>query len=109
MGLSLGSWLSYSVVEFTRVGGKCTFPGNGIGAGSGCDGQVLVLHDIIGMSGRSVPKFARQYADVRGAVRDAVTAYAADVRSGAFPSGAESFHGSPALRDGLEHGGSGGR
>jgi 3-methyl-2-oxobutanoate hydroxymethyltransferase len=92
-----------------RITAAIDVPTIGIGAGSGCDGQVLVLHDIIGMSGRSVPKFARQYADVRGVVRDAVTAYAADVRSGAFPSGAESFHGSPALRDGLEHGGSGGR
>jgi 3-methyl-2-oxobutanoate hydroxymethyltransferase len=76
-------------------------PTIGIGAGAACDGQVLVLHDIIGLSGRRAPKFVRQYADVRSVVRNAVGAFAADVRSGAFPSDAEAYHGSETLRDGL--------
>ena len=68
-------------------------PTIGIGAGAGCDGQVLVLHDLVGLSapGARTPRFVRRYADVGAVVRAAAAAYVADVRSGAFPSEAESF------------------
>ena len=67
-------------------------PTIGIGAGSRCDGQVLVYHDLLGIEDRLVPKFVRRYADVRSLSVAAITAYAADVRSGAFPNQQESYH-----------------
>jgi 3-methyl-2-oxobutanoate hydroxymethyltransferase len=77
----------------SRITDAIEIPTIGIGAGAGCDGQVLVLHDLIGLSGRTPPKFARKYADVSGVVRDAVSAFAHDVRSGAFPADSETYHG----------------
>jgi len=67
-------------------------PTIGIGAGMHTDGQVLVYHDLLGIEDRFVPKFVRRYADIKGASVDAVKAYAADVRSGAFPSHDEAYH-----------------
>jgi 3-methyl-2-oxobutanoate hydroxymethyltransferase len=67
-------------------------PTIGIGAGPGCDGQVLVFHDVLGIEDRIAPKFVRRYADVRTAAIAGLEAYAADVRSGAFPGPAESYH-----------------
>ncbi len=67
-------------------------PTIGIGAGPDCDGQVLVLHDLLGLEDRLAPKFVRRYADLRADGVAAIQAYAADVRSGAFPSAAESYH-----------------
>lgn len=67
-------------------------PTIGIGAGPHCDGQVLVFHDVLGIEDRFVPKFVRRYADVKTATVDALTAYGADVRSGAFPDHGESYH-----------------
>lgn len=75
--------------EVTRA---IDIPTIGIGAGPDCDGQVLVLHDILGLSSRVVPKFVRRYADLFAAARDAVASYSADVRSGAFPDEGESYH-----------------
>jgi 3-methyl-2-oxobutanoate hydroxymethyltransferase len=69
-------------------------PTIGIGAGPSCDGQVLVLHDVLGLSTRQAPKFVRRYADLAGATRDAVAAYAADVRANTFPAEAETYHAS---------------
>jgi 3-methyl-2-oxobutanoate hydroxymethyltransferase len=66
-------------------------PTIGIGAGPACDGQVLVFHDLLGFSDR-VPKFVRRYAELGQAATDAVAAYAADVRSGAFPADGETYH-----------------
>jgi len=63
-----------------------------IGAGAACDGQVLVLHDVLGLSTRTPPKFVRRYGDLASAARESIAAYAADVRSGAFPSDAETYH-----------------
>jgi 3-methyl-2-oxobutanoate hydroxymethyltransferase len=60
-------------------------PTIGIGAGAGCDAQVLVWQDMAGLSPRS-PKFAKRYADLAAVLRDAVTEFAADVSSGAFPT-----------------------
>jgi 3-methyl-2-oxobutanoate hydroxymethyltransferase len=57
----------------------------GIGAGAGTDGQVLVFHDLLGIFGGHAPKFVKRYADVRGEMVAGVSAYADEVRSGAFP------------------------
>jgi 3-methyl-2-oxobutanoate hydroxymethyltransferase len=70
-------------------------PTIGIGAGPWCDGQVLVLHDLVGLQDQLKPKFARRYAELKAAGVAAVAAFAADVRGGRFPSDAESFHLSP--------------
>ncbi len=67
-------------------------PTIGIGAGPHCDGQVLVFHDLLGLEDRLAPKFVRRYADQRTDAIAAIAAYAADVRTGAFPSDAESYH-----------------
>ena len=66
-------------------------PTIGIGAGPDCDGQVLVFHDLLGFNA-TVPKFVRRYAELGEAATAAVAAYAADVRSGAFPADAEVYH-----------------
>jgi 3-methyl-2-oxobutanoate hydroxymethyltransferase len=57
----------------------------GIGSGPDCDGQVLVTHDILGLSGASKPSFAKQYADLGQAIADAVRVFSEDVRAGRFP------------------------
>lgn len=67
-------------------------PTIGIGAGSRCDGQVLVFHDLLGIEDRVAPKFVRRYASLKDEAVAAIAAYAADVRGGRFPSDAESYH-----------------
>ena len=67
-------------------------PTIGIGAGRHCDGQVLVFHDLLGLEDRMAPKFVRRYADQKADAVAAMAAYADDVRTGAFPSDAESYH-----------------
>ncbi len=67
-------------------------PTIGIGAGPDCDGQVLVFHDLVGLTFGGVPKFARQYANVAETISRAVSEYCDDVRNGRFPSDAESYH-----------------
>jgi 3-methyl-2-oxobutanoate hydroxymethyltransferase len=67
-------------------------PTVGIGAGPGCDGQVLVYHDVLGIEDRITPKFVRRYASVGAASVEGLEAFAADVRSGAFPGPDESYH-----------------
>ncbi len=64
----------------------------GIGAGPDCDGQILVLHDILGLTFQPAAKFVRRYADLGAAMREAIGQYAADVREGRFPSDGESYH-----------------
>ncbi len=66
-------------------------PTIGIGAGNGCDGQVLVTNDLLGLHQTKVAKFVRRYADLGEAVSRAVKAYCADVRSANFPSDSESY------------------
>jgi len=66
-------------------------PTIGIGAGPHCDGQVLVLHDLLGVTPRTA-KFVRRYANLADDATAAVAAFAADVRSGAFPADAEVYH-----------------
>jgi 3-methyl-2-oxobutanoate hydroxymethyltransferase len=67
-------------------------PTIGIGAGPDCDGQVLVFHDVVGLTTGASPKFARQYANLSAEISRAVTEYCDDVRAGRFPSDAESYH-----------------
>jgi 3-methyl-2-oxobutanoate hydroxymethyltransferase len=67
-------------------------PTIGIGAGPECDGQILVLHDMLGLSFGPAPKFVRRYADLGAQIRQAVEHYAADVAAGEFPADAESYH-----------------
>jgi 3-methyl-2-oxobutanoate hydroxymethyltransferase len=67
-------------------------PTIGIGAGPDCDGQILVLHDMLGLTFQEPPKFARRYANVGEVISQAVREYCADVQSGNFPSDAESYH-----------------
>jgi 3-methyl-2-oxobutanoate hydroxymethyltransferase len=73
-------------------------PTIGIGAGPECDGQVLVLHDMLGVTFTQKPKFARRYAEVGEEIARAVREYCADVQSGRFPSDEESYHSSAAPR-----------
>lgn len=68
-------------------------PTIGIGAGPDCDGQILVLHDLLGLSPDKPPKFVRRYASLYELSRTAVAAYVRDVEVGRFPSDAESYHG----------------
>ena len=66
-------------------------PTIGIGAGPDCDGQVQVVHDIIGLFDDFIPKHARRYANVAEMIAEAVRRYAADVKSGGFPAAKESY------------------
>jgi 3-methyl-2-oxobutanoate hydroxymethyltransferase len=76
-------------------------PTIGIGSGKYCDGQVLVLHDIIGLYPRFVPKFAKRYADVGSSIRLALTEYATEVRRNTFPEEKHTFKMDEAERDKL--------
>ena len=67
-------------------------PTIGIGAGPDCDGQVLVIHDLLGLEDRIAPKFVRRYAALKADAVAAVAAFGADVRAGRFPSDEESYH-----------------
>jgi 3-methyl-2-oxobutanoate hydroxymethyltransferase len=66
-------------------------PTIGIGAGPDTDGQVLVFHDLLGLSNRAPPKFVRQYADLGSQITEAIGRFAQDVRSGGFPSESEGY------------------
>jgi len=83
----------------TELGSEITralkIPTIGIGAGPHCDGQVLVLHDLIGLSFGKPARFVRRYADVSGSIRDALKAFGKDVRAGSYPTAAESYAADP--------------
>jgi 3-methyl-2-oxobutanoate hydroxymethyltransferase len=68
-----------------RITAELTIPTIGIGAGPDCDGQVLVYHDLLGLTEGHLPRFVKRYANLSREIRDALEAYAAEVRSGAFP------------------------
>jgi 3-methyl-2-oxobutanoate hydroxymethyltransferase len=68
-----------------------SIPTIGIGAGVHCDIQVLVLHDMLGLSFGKQARFVRPYANLREVITDAVSRYAEDVRNGTYPSEAESY------------------
>ncbi|MBF0466855.1 MAG: 3-methyl-2-oxobutanoate hydroxymethyltransferase [Nitrospirae bacterium] len=70
---------------------KLSIPTIGIGAGAHCDGQILVLHDVIGLFERFMPKFAKRYANLKEEALKALCTYRDEVRGGVFPSEKESF------------------
>jgi 3-methyl-2-oxobutanoate hydroxymethyltransferase len=74
-----------------RITELLEIPTFGIGAGPGCDGQVLVYHDLLGLSEGHLPRFVKRYANLSAEIRDALTAYAEEVRSGAFPDEEHSY------------------
>jgi 3-methyl-2-oxobutanoate hydroxymethyltransferase len=84
-----------------RITEKLHIPTIGIGAGPDCDGQILVFHDLVGLTVGHTPKFVRHYANLSGEVSRAVSEYCSDVREGRFPSDAESYHSPAELRDNM--------
>ena len=74
-----------------EISAELAIPTIGIGAGAACDGQVLVYHDLLGLEERIAPRFVRRYAELGQESRQAIAAWALDVREGRFPSAAESF------------------
>ena len=68
-----------------EITARLRVPTIGIGAGPGCDGQVLVYHDLLGLTEGHLPRFVKRYANLSREIRDALEAYAADVRAGTFP------------------------
>lgn len=75
----------------TKVAQELTIPVIGIGAGGGVDGQVLVMHDMLGINKGFSPRFLRRYADLAGIMTSAVQNYISDVKSGDFPNSQESY------------------
>ena len=74
-----------------QVTGSIGIPTIGIGAGVGCDGQVLVLHDALGLNAGFRPRFLKQFADLEAVARAGVQAYAREVRAGTYPAPEHSF------------------
>ena len=74
-----------------EVSSSLTIPTIGIGAGVDCDGQVLVLHDMLGITQEFSPRFLRRYADLENTIDAAITSYISDVRAKSFPSDDESY------------------
>ena len=74
-----------------RITAELSIPTIGIGAGPHCDGQVLVIHDILGLCEKYSPKFVKKYADVKGMMTDAASRYIREVKGGEFPTEEHSF------------------
>ncbi len=75
----------------SAISGELTIPSIGIGAGAGCDGQVLVLYDLLGFYNGVTPRFVKHYLEGGASVRDAVARFAAEVRAGTFPGPEHEF------------------
>jgi 3-methyl-2-oxobutanoate hydroxymethyltransferase len=86
-----------------RATESLTIPTIGIGAGPFCSGQVLVMHDVLGLTEGPHPKFVRTYASGFQLLQEALSRWAADVRSGAFPSPQETYRLPEGLRDAIAH------
>jgi len=86
----------------TLISRKLTIPTIGIGAGPGCDGQVQVIHDILGWYPDFMPKHARKYTDMAAALTAAFQDYMSDVQSGVFPTEENSFPMDESILEGLE-------
>jgi len=69
-----------------KITESISIPTIGIGAGPDCDGQILVLHDLLGMHDRHLPKFVKQYANLGKAAKDSISSYVSEVQNGKFPS-----------------------
>jgi 3-methyl-2-oxobutanoate hydroxymethyltransferase len=91
----------------TIITERVSIPVIGIGAGAGCDGQVLVSHDLLGLEDRHAARFVKRYADAAGTTREAFTSFASDVRSGIYPEPEHTYKMKSTvlaeLRDSLEH------
>ena len=74
-----------------QITASLSIPTIGIGAGPDCDAQVLVVHDLIGLTAGPAPKFVKRYADVRSQITDAAKAFASDVAAGTYPDDAHSY------------------
>jgi 3-methyl-2-oxobutanoate hydroxymethyltransferase len=74
-----------------RVSKELSIPTIGIGAGGACDGQVLVVHDMLGINKGFSPRFLRRYADLHTVMTDAISHYVEDVKSGDFPNEKEQY------------------
>lgn len=74
-----------------RVTSAVSIPTIGIGAGVDCDGQVLVIHDILGLCEKYSPKFVKKFADVSGAIKAGISDYIREVKAGVFPGDEHSF------------------
>jgi 3-methyl-2-oxobutanoate hydroxymethyltransferase len=85
----------------TAITRAVRIPTIGIGAGPGCDGQVLVFADLLGLSEPPAPRFVRRYAELATIIRDALAAFASDVREGRYPGDAECYPSPPGLADAL--------
>jgi 3-methyl-2-oxobutanoate hydroxymethyltransferase len=85
-----------------EVTGELGIPTIGIGAGPGCTGQVLVYHDLLGLEERIAPRFVRRYAELGLSAREALAAYAEDVRAGRFPAADESYGDPTAAAEALD-------
>lgn len=75
-----------------EITAELRIPTVGIGAGPGCDGQVLVFHDVLGLTPGRLPKHVKPYADLRQQAQAAIGRYCEDVRSGTFPGPEQTFH-----------------
>lgn len=82
-----------------QITSELRIPTIGIGAGPDCDGQILVIHDLLGLTFGQTPKFARQYANIGKMIAKAAREYCEDVRGGTFPSDAESYHASRTAKE----------
>ncbi len=87
-----------------EISAELAIPTIGIGAGAACDGQVLVYHDLLGLEERIAPRFVRRYAELGQESRQAIAAWALDVREGRFPSAAESFEDPSAVKSAADLG-----
>jgi len=74
-----------------RITAELPIPTIGIGAGAGCDGQVLVIHDILGLCEKYSPKFVKRYVDLSGPIRQGIDSYIREVKDGSFPGPEHSF------------------
>jgi 3-methyl-2-oxobutanoate hydroxymethyltransferase len=81
---------------------RLRIPTIGIGAGPDCDGQVLVFHDLVGLSYQPPAKFVRRYANLRDTLHEALTSFRADVVEGRYPGDHESYHWTAAVREQFE-------
>ena len=74
-----------------KITAELAVPTIGIGAGNGCDGQILVTHDVLGLTSGYVPKFVKAYADMKAVVTQAATQFRDEVRNGKFPANEQTF------------------
>lgn len=75
-----------------EITGRVSIPTIGIGAGLHCDGQVLVIHDMLGLFDIYTPKFVKRYADLKAVISQAAKTFIIEVREGQFPGEEHSFH-----------------